>query len=99
MNNSQNDYHKIKKYEQYTLRGQIRYIAEVEHIALKTHRFLVDSAQWTPNARFKAFKKVVLPELLVPTKSVRVDKVTSTLLIHRKLEMRTFSIKIFMVTR
>ncbi len=35
--------HKIKKYEQSTARGHIRYIAEIEHAELGTHRLLVDS--------------------------------------------------------
>jgi restriction system protein len=53
MSNSQNDHHLIKKYQQYTTRGQIRYIAEVEHKALKTHKFLVDSAEWMLESKIK----------------------------------------------
>lgn len=53
MNNALKDYHKVKKYQQYTLKGQIKYIAEIEHLGLKTHRFLVDSADWMLDGKMK----------------------------------------------
>jgi restriction system protein len=53
MSNSQNDHHLITKYQQYTTRGQIRYVGELEHRALKTHKFLVDSAEWMLERKIK----------------------------------------------
>jgi len=46
MDDFDDDFHKIKEYVQTLERGQIRYVAEIEHTGLRTNRLLLDRYKW-----------------------------------------------------